>query len=146
MPGRHSPRRAATGHFFSQERGGANIGFGAERFVYKGLGVGAESGYAGPDWSFSGSGAVGVGSIDASYHFFRRKHHGKLDPFAVGGYSLYFGERLSFQNGYNLGGGVNIWFAKHAALRFEVRDQSHIDHFHSSFANFAAFRAGMTFR
>ena len=54
--------------------GGNNTGFGGEvlinRGIDKGLGVGVELGYAGPDWSFDGGGAVGVGSIDASYHFF----------------------------------------------------------------------------
>jgi len=131
---------------FFHERGGANIGFGGEVFVYKGLGVGAEAGYAGPDWSFDGNGAVGVGSIDASYHFFRKKNHRKVEPFATGGYSLYFGDRTAFQHGYNLGGGVNLWVAKHAALRLEVRDQGHINYFHSAFTHFVAFRVGMTFR
>jgi hypothetical protein len=128
------------------EVGGVNAGFGGEVFAHKGLGLGAEAGYAGPDWSFSGGGAVGVVSIDASYHFFSKKNRRRAEPFATGGYSLYFGDRRAFQNGFNLGGGVNIWVAKHAALRLEVRNQGHINYFHSSFTHFVAFRIGMTFR
>jgi opacity protein-like surface antigen len=132
--------------------GGNNTGFGGEvlinRGIDKGLGVGVELGYAGPDWSFDGGGAVGVGSIDASYHFFASKRQSRIDPFATGGYSLYFGQRTTTQSGYNLGGGVNLWVIKHAALRLEVRYQGGIDGFHgfTQFNHYVAFRVGMTFR
>ncbi|HTS67895.1 MAG TPA: hypothetical protein VMO17_02840 [Terriglobia bacterium] len=131
---------------FLQGRGGTNIGFGGEAFVYKGLGVGAEAGYAAPTWRFDAGETVGVGSVDASYHFFDQAHRRRLEPFIAGGYSLYFGDRTDFQNGYNFGGGLNLWIAKHAALRLEVRDQGNIHYFHSQFTNFVAFRVGMTFR
>ncbi len=124
------------------EVGGVNAGFGGEIFIHKGLSVGPEFGYAGQDWSF-GSNGIGVGSVDASYHFLREK---KVEPFAMGGYSLYFGDRTATQSGYNLGGGVNFWFSRHATLRLEVRHQGHIERFHSQFTHFAAFRVGMTFR
>jgi opacity protein-like surface antigen len=128
------------------EHGGVNAGFGGEFFVRKGLAVGPEFAYAGPDWSFSTGAAVGVGSFDASYHFLGRKTRRRLEPFVTGGYSLYFGDRTVFQNGLNLGGGVNFWVAKHVALRLEIRDQDHINYFHSQFTRFVAFRVGMTFR
>lgn len=131
---------------FSHQRGGANVGFGGEAFVSQGLGLGAEVAYAGPDWGFSGGGAVGVASGDASYHFFPKMNHKRIEPFVTGGYSLYFGDRTATQNGFNLGGGVNIWVAKHAAVRSEVRYQGHIDYFHSQFTDFVAFRIGVTFR
>ena len=133
-------------NLFFHQRGGVNAGFGGEFFVRKGLAVGPEFGYAGPDWSFGTGSAVGVGSIDACYHFFGKKNHRRIEPFVVGGYSLYFGDRTDFQNGFNLGGGVNLWVAKHAALRLEIRDQDHINYFHSQFTRFVAFRVGMTFR
>ncbi len=133
--------------------GGNNTGFGGEvlinKGIDKGLGVGVELGYAGPDWSFNGEGsAVGVGSIDASYHFFGNKSRRKVEPFATGGYSLYYGERTTTQSGYNLGGGVNLWVIKHAAVRLEVRYQGGINGFHgySQFNHYVAFRFGMTFR
>ena len=48
----------------------------------------------------------------------------------------------------NAGGGVNLWFIRHAALRLEIRDQDGINYFDgfSSFTRFVAFRFGMTFR
>jgi hypothetical protein len=132
--------------------GGNNTGFGGEVLIGKGidkaLGVGVELGYAGPGWSFDGNGAVGVGSIDASYHFLGKKNRRKVEPFATGGYSLYYGQRTTTQSGYNLGGGVNLWVIKHAALRLEVRYQGGINYFDgfSPFTHYVAFRVGMTFR
>ncbi len=131
---------------FSHKRGGVNAGFGGEVFVHRGLGVGPEFAFAGPDWSFSTGAAVGVGSVNASYHFFGKKNGRRVEPFATGGYSLYWGDRTATESGYNIGGGVNLWANKHAALRLEVRHQGHIDYFHSQFAHFMAFRVGMTFR
>lgn len=130
----------------STERGGVNAGFGGEGFVYKGLGIGAEAAYAGPHWSFGGNDAIGIVSIDASYHFFSKKKTRGIEIFEAGGYSLYYGYRTSTQNGFNLGGGVNWWVSKRAALRLEVVDQDHIQYFHSQFSRFIAFRVGMTFR
>ena len=126
-------------------RGGVNAGFGGDVLIRNGLGVGFEAGYAGQDWSFGANG-LGVGSINATYHFFGNKTSRRVDPFATGGYSLYFGDRTAFQNGFNLGGGVNVWWVKHVALRLEVLDQDNIKYFHSQFTRFAAFRVGMTFR
>lgn len=128
--------------------GGNNTGFGGELLFLKGGGVGVELGYAGPDWSFDGGGAVGVGSLDASYHFFGNRSRRRVEPFVTGGYSLYFGQRTTFQSGYNLGGGVNIWVIKHAALRLEVRYQGGINGFqgYSQFNHYIDFRVGMTFR
>jgi hypothetical protein len=141
-----TPGKPLPADFLLHQRGGVNTGFGGEVFVRKGLGLGGELGYAGPDWSFSGVQAVGVASIDASYHFLGKKNRKRVGPFVTGGYSLYFGDRTAFQNGFNLGGGVNIWMAKHAALRLEVRNQDHIQYFHSDFTHYVAFRVGVTFR
>jgi len=129
-------------------RGGNNTGFGGEILIHNGVGVGVEFGYAGPDWSFSGNGGVGVGSVDATYHFFGNKSRRRVEPFLIGGYSLYYGQRTTFQSGYNLGGGVNLWVIKHAAVRLEVRNQGGINYFDgfSPFSDFVAFRVGMTFR
>jgi len=128
--------------------GGNNTGFGGEVLIRQGVGVGIEFGYAG-DWSFSGhDSAIGVGSLDACYHFSGNKSLRRVDPFLAGGYSLYFGERTTTQSGFNLGSGVDIWAVKHAALRLEVRYQGGINglHGYSQFNHFVAFRVGMTFR
>jgi hypothetical protein len=130
----------------SYRRGGLNTGFGGDLFLYKGLGLGAEVGYANNQWSFSKYGAVGTGSIDMSYHLLSKMNHRKAEPFAVMGYSTFFGNRGA-ASGLNFGGGVNYWFAKHAAFRLEFRDYAHIgpDQF-GGINNFAAFRFGVTFR
>jgi len=130
------------------KRGGNNTGFGGEVLIRNGVGVGVEFAYAGPDWSYDGGGAVGVGSVNATYHFFGNKSRKLAEPFLTGGYSLYYGQRTTTQSGFNLGGGVNLWVFKHAALRLEIRDQGGIHYFDgfSPFTNFAAFRFGMTFR
>jgi len=128
-------------------RGGNDTGFGGELLGRRGFGMGIELGYAGPDWSFSGNGAVGVGSVNGSYHLFGRQSRRKVDPFVSGGYSVYFGDRTRLPSGFNVGGGLNLWFIKHAALRLEIRGQDGISQGGSSqFTRFAAFRFGMTFR
>jgi hypothetical protein len=127
--------------------GGNNTGFGLDLLLHKGWGVETEIGYAGADWSFSRNEAVGIGSIDATYHFFAAKNEQRLDPFAVGGYSLYFGDRTRFENGANLGAGTNFWVLRHVALRSEIRFQAGINHGGSSqFTHFVAFRFGIAFR
>ncbi|MFB3922294.1 MAG: hypothetical protein ACE145_11270 [Terriglobia bacterium] len=132
--------------YIRRPRGGVNTGFGGELLVHKGLGVGVEFAYAGPDWRFGTGDAVGVGSANASYHFVGKNDGRRVEPFVMGGYSLYFGDRTSFESGFNLGGGVNVWMAKHIGLRLEIRDQDHINRFHSQFTRFVAFRIGVTFR
>ena len=128
--------------------GGTNTGFGGEVLARKGVGAGIELGYAGPDWSFSGNGAVGVGSANVTYHFFGNKSRRSIDPFATGGYSLYFGQRTTFESGSNFGGGINFWLIKHVALRSEIRYQGCINGFdgYSPFLHYVAFRFGMAFR
>ncbi len=129
------------------KRGGVNTGFGGD-FIYRGLGVGFEAAYAAPNWSFGTDGDHGRGvvSIDASYYFFSKKNHRRIEPFVVGGYSLYYGDRTDTQNGFNIGGGINLWVAKHAALRLEVRDHEHTQYYITPFPRFVAFRIGVTFR
>jgi hypothetical protein len=60
-----------------------HAGVGADRFVYRGLGIGGEIGYAGA--MFAPSAGVGVASVNSSYYFRRAN---KLTPFVTGGYSL----------------------------------------------------------
>jgi hypothetical protein len=91
-------------------QGGISTGFGGDVLVYKGLGFGAEAEYA-----KSGNSDVGEGSFDACYHFLGKTDRRKIEPFASGGYSVYFGQR-STENGFNIGGGVNYWMVKHVAF------------------------------
>ena len=53
---------------------GLTTGFGVEGYVYKGLGMGVEVGTAGLGASANGNpNWIGLGSADASYHFFPKK-------------------------------------------------------------------------
>lgn len=129
--------------------GGNNTGFGLDLFGNHGWGVETEFAYANSNWSFSGNdSAIGIGSVDVTDHFFGAKNERRLDPFAAGGYSLYFGERTTFVSGYNLGGGVNLWLQKHVALRLAIRYQGGINRFDgfSQFTHFVAFRFGIALR
>ena len=124
------------------------LGFGGEGFLYKGLGFGGEAvwshysrfGFDHPAW---------IGSLDGSYHFRRHAPRGGVDPFLVGGFSVYSpttsGNGESAEFGGNFGGGVNLWFADHAALRLELRE--HVNTGNYLPGNTAiAFRVGVTFR
>jgi hypothetical protein len=128
------------------------LGFGGEGFLYKGLGVGGEA-----VWShyniFGSAQRAWIGSVGGSYHFRRHAPRGRADPFLIGGPFAYrvtsaYGQDVEM--GWNFGGGVNLWVADHAALRFEVRE-----HFNlggnlplGQGVDFpaVAFRIGVTFR
>ncbi len=120
-----------------------HVGGGGELFVYKGLGMGAEAGYA--HWG-RGCDQAWIASGDVSYHFRRSTRRGGVDPFVLIGVTGYFptsqgrGEPAG-----NFGGGVNLWLAEHAALRLEVRD--HVPNYDMTNGNhYISFRIGVTFR
>lgn len=143
----HQPGEPFPSNCNTTAVGGNNTGFGLDLFGNKGWGGEIELGYAGHDWSFSRDFAVGIGSIDATYHFFAAKNEQRWDPFAAGGYSLYFGDRTRFENGVNLGAGTNFWVLRHVALRSEIRFQGGINNGGSSqFTHFVAFRFGIALR
>ncbi len=113
---------------------GLNTGFGGERYVFRGLALGAEIGAAGvlADPNIR----MGVGSADGSYHFFFKKLLGNAAPFVTGGYSNFFGHNTHvgtgffghkplMTEGYNVGGGVDLFAMKHLGVRFEVRYYGH---------------------
>lgn len=121
------------------------VGFGGEGFVYKGFGLGGEVGYA--HWG-RGFAQAWIGSVDASYHFGRSAARGGIDPFVLGGFSLFGptsrgGGRGS--PGGNFGGGINLWLAKHAALRFEARDHAPGSGYIPG-NQYLSYRVGVTFR
>ncbi len=117
--------------------GSAHFGGGAEGFLYRGLGVGAEVGYLTLWRDFSMG--IGMLSIDGSYHFNRER---KLSPFVSGGYSMAF--RTGHINLYNFGGGVNYWFHDRIGLRLEFRD--HVYSRFSPATHCLGGRIGLSFR
>jgi hypothetical protein len=145
---RNSEAKPWTANHYGESLGANNTGLGSELSFHNGQGMETEVGYAGPDWSFSGNGAVGVGSVDASYHFPGAKSPKKITPFASGGYSLYFRQRTTFESGTTSGLGTNFWVLKQLALRSEIRYQGGINTFEdfSQFTHYVAFRFGIAFR
>jgi hypothetical protein len=159
----HSPR--GLGYVFAgggTHGMGLTTGFGGEGYIYRGLGLGAELGAAG-GFSDSLNKLIGLGSADASYHFFPKQMRRNVAPFVTGGYSNFFGHNTHvgtgfwghkplMTQGFNLGGGVDVFAMKHLGVRFEVRYFGHggrilnytfpnVDQF-----SFVAFRIGVTFR
>ena len=121
------------------------IGGGGEGFLYKGLGFGAEAGYA--SW-WRGEGSAWVASGDFSYHFGRHARRGRLDPFVLGGVSFVGPTEVGGGRGSpagNFGGGANLWLAEHAALRLEFRDVFGATQFWP-YSHYISFRVGVTFR
>ena len=121
-------------------RASVHIGGGGEGFVYKGLGVGAEIGAAGPLSNF-GADAFGVGSVNLSYHFLPSATEPKLEPFVNLGYTLFF--RAGVTHGGHAGLGLNRWLNKNIALRFEIRDYVE---FAANKGHLLGFRIGVTLR
>lgn len=84
--------------------------------------------------------------MDASYHFGR--HAKRFDPFVFGGFSIFGPTQVGNGRGApggNFGGGLNLWFLKHAAVRFELRDYPDTGGYIPG-ASYLSFRVGMTFR
>lgn len=119
-----------------------HIGGGGERLLYKGFGLGFEIGALAPLRDLGVGESVGIGSIDAQYHFRNASQSGKVVPFVTGGYSAFFFDRVG--NGANFGGGVNYWFKERLGLRVEVRDQVPFNT--DAYAHYVSFRFGLTFR
>lgn len=147
--GQTPDRHAGEGYLFFGEGATSpatvHLGIGGEGFVYRGLGVGAEVGYAGP-WSDFTANGVGLSSAGLSYHFRPSREHPRVEPFVTTGYTLFF--RHGTASGVNFGGGVNIWLKEHAALRLEVRDNANGlgSLTPAGYQHFVAFRIGVTLK
>jgi len=139
---------------------GLTAGFGGEAYIAKGLGLGAEVAAGGLTTTdnYGQSNMTGLGSADVSYHFFPKKIQGNASPFVAGGYTLFFGHNAVDRgkdvttDGFNVGGGVDLFGAKHVGVRFDVRYYGHggriLRFTYPNLAEFSfvAFRFGLTFR
>ena len=121
-------------------------GVGFELRLPVGLGVGVEAGVLTDSERLV---AVAIGSLNGYYHFVHDRSR-KLDPFATAGYTA-----LAIDgpiNAFNVGGGINWWFVRHAGLKLEFRD--HLTQTGFTFASrrvsetiqLPEFRAGIAFR
>ena len=95
------------------------MGGGGELAVGKGVSLGFEGGAVGVKRDYIHT-LQGEASLNGYYHF-RHSRDSRWDPFATGGYSLFF--RRGTTNQGNFGGGFNYWFGETVGFRFEVRDQ-----------------------
>jgi len=121
-----------------------HVGGGGEGFLYKGVGFGAEAGYA--NWGGYYGNAV-IASGDFSYHFRRHARRGAVDPFVLGGVSFVGPTKVGGGRGSpagNYGGGANLWLARHAALRLEFRDVVGAQYW--AYTHYLSFRIGVTLR
>ncbi len=120
---------------YSETMATMHAGVGCEGLVYKGLGLGAE---VGAFWAVRGSNALGLLSVDGSYHVSRSR---KLSPFLTGGYSLIGGNGR--RNLVNIGGGANWWLGERTGVRFELREHAYTD---GSNRHIFEVRVGFAFR
>ena len=141
---------------------GLTAGFGGEISSSAGLGMGLEVGATGftrKGDQYYNSYTLGVGSADVLYHYYSKKANlKKVSPFAAGGYAILFGHNSVplgkdvKTNGFNIGGGVDLFATKYAGLRFDVRYYGHggriLKNAYPNLAEFSfvAFRIGLTFR
>ncbi len=116
-----------------------HVGGGGEGFVYKGLGLGAEIGYAFPSERVNAG--IGIGSANVSYHFREATAGRKLVPFLTGGASVGF--RRGTVGLANYGGGLTCWLKENLGLRFEVRDHAEVG---PGSVHLVSFRVGISFR
>ena len=117
----------------------AHMGVGGDGFFTKYVSAGAEVGYLTPIQNFSGG--IGTLSPNLVVRFRAKDEHNRLEPFATGGYTLFF--RTGHANGLNFGGGVDYWVKDHVGLRFEVRDNVWTL---GAAIHYIGFRVGVTFR
>jgi hypothetical protein len=120
--------------------GYANVGVGggAERFIWRGLTIGAEIGYY--NFPADRSAGYGVATLNPGYHFVNRKKPAKWDPYVSATVS-----GLGFASGGvvpagRLGGGVNYWFKEKIGLQTGVQFQA------IGREPLVLFRVGLTFR
>src|SRR5688500_1136081 len=111
---------------------------GAELLVRNRVGAGGEFGV------FAGEGGgLYIASVNGVLHFAPVRRERGTRPFVSGGYTRLSNGEGTF-NGYNIGGGVDIWARERAGVRVEIRD--HIRPDDRGTIHYWAIRAGVVFR
>jgi len=98
------------------------IGGGFEGFTYRGLGLWVDGGGLGVGSTGSARRWTGMISTGAIYNF-QRSAEQKICPFIAAGFTA-IPEFDSAGAGYNVGGGVNYWFARRFGLKMDFRFHS----------------------
>jgi len=131
----HPPR--GLGYVFAGVGSGMTtptVGFGGELHVARGFAFGAEVGAIGLGGDPNEK--TGVGSANLSYHFLHKKTRGHAAPFVGGGYTVFFGHNTHtgtglwghkplMTQGFNVGGGVDIFAEKLVGARVDIRYHGH---------------------
>lgn len=136
-------------------------GVGGDVYSSTGLGASLELGAGGLTTggdSFYPSYITGIGSADASYHYFSKRTGSRVSPFVAGGHTILFGHNAVLvgknvkTNGYNVGGGVDVFATRRTGVRFDIRYYGHggriLKNRYPDVAEFSfvAFRVAFTFR
>jgi hypothetical protein len=93
-----------------------HVGLGGEVFLYKGVALAGEAGYA--RWTGYGD-HLGVLSADFAYNFRLSRAASRFEPFIIGGYTA-MGNH-GFDSGANYGGGLTLWVRKRIGVRLGLR-------------------------
>jgi len=134
---------AAPGKITGESMATLHFGGGAQTPTYRGFGAAVELGYLAP-MTYLADG-IGVLSANGLYLFGNSEKSNKAIPFATLGYSMGF--RSGVVNGFNVGGGINYWFAKRMGVVMEFRDHAFDFSSRSThFEHFYQFRFCWTFR
>lgn len=91
-------------------------GVGVKAFVYRGLSLGEEAGYA--RWPGGINGML-LMSSDVAYHFRLYGSAKRVEPFAFGGFTVMVNSGHNLAGDY--GGGLDVWVKKHVGMRAGLR-------------------------
>ena len=120
-----------------ENHAGLQAAVGGEGVFPGGIGLGAELGGLGI--RKNSNTFVGIASVNGYFHVPRP--YSSVDPFLTAGYSAVF-ELFNSSNLFNIGGGMNWWFAPRLGLKLEFRDHMRAG---NESANIATFRFGLAF-
>ena len=120
-----------------ESNAGLQAGVGGEGVFPGGIGLGSEIGALGVRGNSDT--LVGMASVNGYFHIPRP--FSSFDPFLTAGYSAVF-EVFNSTNLFNVGGGMNWWFAPHLGLKLEFRDHLRSG---NETSNIATFRFGLAF-
>ena len=106
----------------SLSRSTLQVGGGFEGFIYRGFGLWIDGGGLRGESRGSSQTWTGMVSMGATYNF-QRSAEQKICPFITAGLTA-IPEADSSGAGYNVGGGLNYWFAKRFGLKMDFRFHS----------------------
>jgi hypothetical protein len=105
--------------------------------------VGGHAGAGGEFGVMANGSVLTLFSVNGVFHFSDARARGRLSPFVTSGYTKMSDFDESF-DGWNVGGGVDVWGKKGVGFRFDVRD--HVRPDPRGTVQYWMVRAGVVFR